>query len=143
MSFLSDLEAKLSTSESWVLNVIAQLQSGADVIIGDVQQASAWVIAHLGDLAKALETVDKDVQGAIALYATAGLVLPPAVTDAVNGLDLATKAVDAAAASVAGAAGTPQAVVTAFVAGQNAIKAAAAAKAAVAAPASGAVPVAA
>lgn len=96
MSFLSNLEDMFQKDEAWVINFFATLKKDVQIVEADAVSAMAWMSAHGSEIAA-------DVTSLIAVAAKLGLGLPPPVSAALTGLNIAVALVNQAAAATAAA----------------------------------------
>lgn len=124
MSFLSNIEAIFQKDETWVIGFFATLKKDVQIVEADAVAAMSWLSAHGAE-------ITADLTGLIALAARLGLGLPPPVSAALAGLNVAVALVNQAAnavqtAKASGATDTTALVnaATAGVAAYNQLKAA-------------------
>jgi len=108
MSFLSNLEALWQKDEAWVINFFATLKKDAAIVEADAVAAMAWLSAHGSEIAA-------DVTALVAVAAKLGLGLPPPVSAALTGLNLAVALVNQAASAAAAAKASGSTDTTALV----------------------------
>src|SRR6266550_578808 len=92
MSFLTSIEAIWQKDETWIINFLGQLKKDVAIVEADLLVALSWMSAHGSEIAA-------DVTGVIGVAASLGLGLPAPVVLAVNILNTAVAAVNAAAAA--------------------------------------------
>lgn len=124
MSFLSNIETIFQKDETWVIQFFATLKKDVQIVEADAVAAMSWLSAHGAE-------ITADLTSLIALAAKLGFGLPPPISAALTGLNIAVALVNqaAAAAGTAKAAGATDATAlvnaaTAGVAAYNQLKAA-------------------
>jgi hypothetical protein len=117
MSFLTNLEALFQKDETWVINFFATLKRDEAIVEADAVAAFAWMSAHGSEIAA-------DLTALVALAAKLGLGLPPPISAALAGLNIAValvnQAASAAVAAKASGSTDTNALVAAAVAGTQA-----------------------
>lgn len=108
MSFLTNLEAMFQKDEAWVIEFLAKLKQEAQIVEADAIAAMSWMSAHGAE-------ITADLTGLVAVAAKLGLGLPPPISAALQGLNIAVALVNQAAAAAATAKASGSTDTTALV----------------------------